>query len=156
MKASSAAVGWRLVARPVLSKCIIPGLIGLSIIIYPVKPARGYLTASFSNRIEKDVGLWIKRQQDHPVRIGDLAYGLVLAFHANAQHVQFPYCDGDLALRFLDSAEVDYLILRRVGDFTQYYEDWLTRGIPDPRAELLHVSPDVDNKYVVYRWRRPG
>jgi len=41
-------------------------------------------------------------------------------------------------------------------DFTQYYEDWLTRGIPDPRAELLHVSPDVDNKYVVYRWRRPG
>ena len=155
-KASSAAVGWRLVARPVVSKCIIPGLIGLSIIIYPVKLARDYLTATFSNRIEKDVGLWIKRQQDHPVRIMDLAYGLVLAFHANAQHVQFPYCDGDLALRFLDSAEVDYLILRRVGDFTQYYEDWLTRGIPDPRAELLHVSPDVDNKYVVYRWRRPG
>jgi hypothetical protein len=155
-KASSAAVGWRLVARPVVSKCIIPGLIGLSIIIYPVKLAGDYLTATFSNRIEKDVGLWIKRQQDHPVRIMDLAYGLVLAFHANAQHVQFPYCDGDLALRFLDSAEVDYLILRRGGDFTQYYEDWLTRGIPDPRAELLHVSPDVDNKYVVYRWRRPG
>ena len=155
-KASSAAVGWRLVARPVVSKCIIPGLIGLSIIIYPVKLARGYLTATFSNRIEKDVGLWIKRQQDHPVRIMDLAYGLPLAFHANAQHVQFPYCDGDLALRFLDSAEVDYLILRRGDDFTQYYEDWLTRGMPDPRAELLHVSPDVDNKYVVYRWRRPG
>jgi 4-amino-4-deoxy-L-arabinose transferase-like glycosyltransferase len=154
-KASSAAVGWKLVARPVLSRCIIPGLIGLSIIIYPVKPARAFFTPGFSSRIEKDVGLWIKRQQDHPVRIMDLAYGLVLAFHANAQHVQFPYCDGALALRFLDSAEVDYVILRRGGDFTQYYEDWLRRGIPDPRAEPVHVSPDADNKYVVYRWRRP-
>ena len=86
----------------------------------------------------------------------DLAYGLSLAVHAHAQHVQFPYCNGDLALRFLDAAQVDYVVLRRDTKFTQYYEAWLTRGIPDRRAELLHVSPDADTKFVVYRWRRPG
>jgi len=83
----------------------------------------------------------------------DLSGGLSLAFHANAQHVQFPYSDGAVAIRFIDSEKVDFVILRRDGKFTQYYEDWLTRGIPDSRAELLHVSPEIDKNYLVYRWR---
>ena len=158
-KATSAAVGWGLLARPVLSKYIIPGLIGLVIVVYPVKGVRAlapFTSGSPSSRIEKNVGLWIQQQQDHPVRIMDLAGALPLAFHANARHVQFPYCDGALALQFLDSAQVDYIILRRDDKFTQYYQDWLTHGIPDPRAELLHVPPDAANKFVIYRWRRPG
>ena len=154
-KASSAAVGWRVVASPVVSKCIIPGLIGLAIIIYPLKGVRALYDFG-SHRIEKDVGLWIGHQQIRPVRIMDIADGLPLAFHAHAQHVSFPYCNGDLALRFLDAAQVDYVVLRRDTKFTQYYEAWLTRGIPDRRAELLRVSPDADTKFVVYRWRRPG
>ena len=90
-KASSAAVGWRIVARPVVSKYIIPGLLGLAIIIYPVKGVRileGYFTSSPSSRVEKDVGLWIGHQQNHTVRIMDLS--LPLAFHADAQWVHFP------------------------------------------------------------------
>jgi len=158
-KASSTAVGWNIVASPVISKWIIPGLIGLAIIVYPLKSVRAlppFTSGSPSSRIEKDLGSWIEHQQDHRVRIMDLAAGLPLAFHANAQHVQFPYTGSALALRFLDFAKVDYVILRRDSKFTRYYENWLTHGIPDPRAELLHVPPDAANKFVVYRWRRPG
>jgi len=155
-KASSAAVGWRIVARPVVSKYIIPGLLGLAIIIYPVKGVRtlqGYFTSSSpSSRVEKDVGLWIGHQQNHTVRIMDLS--LPLAFHADAQWVHFPYCNGELAIRFLDVAQVDYVVLRREEKWKQYYEDWLTRRIPDRRAELLYVSRDADAEFVVYRWHR--
>jgi len=154
-KASSAAVGWRIVARPVVSKYIIPGLLGLAIIIYPVKGVRileGYFTSSPSSRLEKDVGLWIGHQQNHTVRIMDLS--LPLAFHADAQWVHFPYCNGELAIRFLDVAQVDYIVLRRKEKWKQYYVDWLTRRIPDRRAELLYVSPDADAEFVVYRWHR--
>jgi hypothetical protein len=98
------------------------------------------------------VGSWIGRQQNYPVRIMDLS--LPLAFHADAQFVHFPYCNGELAIRFLDSAQVDYVILRREDKWKQYYQDWLTLGIPDRRAELLHVSSNADAEFVVYRWHR--
>jgi hypothetical protein len=154
--ASSTAVGWRIAAGPMVTKYIIPGLIGLLVIIYPakaVRSARGYFTSSSpSSRLEKNVGSWIGRQQNYPVRIMDLS--LPLAFHADAQFVHFPYCNGELAIRFLDSAQVDYVILRREDKWKQYYQDWLTLGIPDRRAELLHVSPNADAEFVVYRWHR--
>jgi len=156
IRASSAAVGWRLLATSAVSQYIIPSLIGLIIVVYPLHGVRslGHFTSgSPATRVEKDLGLWLRQQQDRPPRIVDLSGGLSLAFHANAQHVQFPYSDGAVAIRFIDSEKVDFVILRRDGKFTQYYEDWLTRGIPDSRAELLHVSPEIDKNYLVYRWR---
>jgi 4-amino-4-deoxy-L-arabinose transferase-like glycosyltransferase len=156
-KASSAAAGWRVLARPAVSQYILPGLIGLAVIIGPVKAVRQddiFMAGSPSSRVEKEVGLWIGRQQNRSVRIMDLS--IPLAFHADAQWVKFPYCSPELALRFLDAAKVDYIVLRRKETFTRYYQEWLTHGIPDPRAELLHVSPDADAQFVVYRWRRAG
>jgi len=81
---------------------------------------------------------------------------LPLSYHADAQqHVYFPYCTGDLALRYLDAAQVDYIVLRRGAKFTKYYEDWLTRGIPDPRAELLQLhSVAGADEFVIYEWHR--
>jgi len=78
-----------------------------------------------------------------------------LAYHAGAQFAYFPYCTGELALRYLDAVQVDYIILRRGERFTRYYEDWVTHGIPDHRAELQQVSsvPGSD-KFVVFRWHR--
>ena len=130
-KAASAALGWKAGTGPVVSKYIIPGLIGAAIVILPLKGVRAldyFTSGSPSRRIEKDVGLWIGRQQIRPVRIIDLAYGLSLAVHADAQHVQFPYCNGDLALRFLDAAQVDYVVLRRGESFTP-----ILRGLVDTR-----------------------
>ena len=65
----------------------------------------------------------------------------------------FPYCTGELALRYLDATRVDYVILRRSEKFTQYYEDWLEHGIPDRRAELVQLPSIAGvDRFTVYRW----
>ncbi len=156
MKASSAAAGWRVLARPAVSQYIVPALIGLAMIISSVNPVRRLYVFSDSARpshVDKEVGLWIGRQQSRPARIMDVS--IPLAYHAGAQFTYFPYCTGELALRYLDAAQVDYIVLRRGERFTQYYEDWLTHGIPDHRAELLQLSSVADaDKFVVFRWHR--
>jgi 4-amino-4-deoxy-L-arabinose transferase-like glycosyltransferase len=155
-KASSAAVGCSRL-RPTVSEYVIPGLIGLAVIIYPLKGIRAlyeFTGGSPSSDLAKEVGLWIGEQQNRSVRIMDLS--TPLAFHAGAQFVYFPYCSGDLALRFLGAAQVDYVVLRREEKFTRYYEDWLTRGIPDPKAQLVYASSGTNpGEFVVYRWSRP-
>jgi hypothetical protein len=62
-----------------------------------------------------------------------------------------------VALRFLDAAKVDYVILRRGEEYTQYYKDWLTNGIPDRRAELVYGTPGPEgDDIMVVRWKRDG
>lgn len=157
IKTSGTAVGWNIVASPAVHQWMLPGLLGLAMVILPVKQVSSLYTFSDSappNRVDKEVGLWIKGQQDGPVRVMDRH--LPLSYHANAQqHVYFPYSTGDLALRYLDTAQVDYVVLRRQERFTRYYEDWLTKGIPDQRAELLQF-PSVPGaeRFVIYRWHR--
>jgi 4-amino-4-deoxy-L-arabinose transferase-like glycosyltransferase len=154
-KATGTAARWRWLG-PVMSEYLIPGLIGLAVIIYPLRGVRAlyeFTGGSASSPLAKEVGLWIQEQQNRSVRIMDLS--TPLAFHAGAQFLYFPYCSADLALRFLDAAEVDYVVLRREEKFTRYYEDWLTRGIPDPRAQLVYVSSGANpGEFVVYQWRR--
>jgi len=154
MKASSAAAGWSVLARPAISQCIVPGLIGLAMVISPVKGVRRqyvFRDSELPSRVDKEVGLWIGRQQNRPVRIMDVS--IPLAYHAGALFSYFPYCDGELALRYLNAVGVDYVVLRRGEKFTQYYAEWLTQGIPDQRAERLQL-PSVAgaDKFVVYRW----
>jgi len=156
VKASSTAAGWRMLERPLVSQCIVPGVIGLAMIISPVSGVRRvqvFVDSALPSRVDKEVGWWIGHQQNHPVRIMDLS--IPLAYHAGAQFTYFPYCTGDLALRYLDAAQVDYIVLRRGERFTQYYEDWLNHGIPDHRAERLQLPSASDtDKFVVFRWHR--
>jgi hypothetical protein len=136
-----------------VSQCIIPGLIGLATIISPVKAVRtvGEIAESaLPTRVDKELGVWIGRQQDHAIRVMDLQ--LPLAYHAGAQFSHFPYCTGELALRYLDALKVDYIVLRRGEAFTKYYGEWMTQGVPDSRAEPVHLSSDADAKFLVYRW----
>jgi 4-amino-4-deoxy-L-arabinose transferase-like glycosyltransferase len=155
-RSSAAAAGWSVLARPLVSS-IIPGLLGLAVIISPAKAVTRlgpFMGSATPSRIDKEVGLWIGQQQNRPVRIMDLQ--LPLAYHAGAQFSNFPYCSSELALQYLDAARVDYVVLRRGEDFTRYYRDWMTHGIPDHRAELLRLPSDADAKFVVYRWHWAG
>lgn len=154
VKESSAAAGWKAIASPLVSDWCIPGLLGLAVVICPIHSVRGLWLmqeGSRSSQVEKDMGLWIGRLQNRPVRIMDLT--LRPTFYADAQWVHFPYCDAGTALRFMDAARVDCVVLRRQEAFTHYYQDWLENGIPDPRAELLKLPADLDAKFVVYRWK---
>ena len=125
-------------------------------IIYSVNAVRGlyeFLSDSSYTLIDRQVGLWIHKQQEDPVRIMDLQ--LNIAFEGDEQFVNFPYCSADLALRFLDSAKVDYVVLRPSERFTKYYQDWVTNGIPDPRAKLVYVTSGTNaDQILVYHWQR--
>ena len=76
-----------------------------------------------------------------------------VAFHADADYVHFPSCSSDLALRYMEKENVDYVILRLGFAPTKYYKDWLASSIPDPRARLVYAtSPDDPNALRVFRW----
>ena len=154
-KASIDVAGWHWIS-PVIAKWIVPGLIGLVVVLYPIKAVRSvweFQEDSRATQAIKRLGQWIGHQQNRQVTIMDLS--TPLAFHANAQWVDFPYCDGDLALRFLDAAKVDYIVLRGGEKYTQYYQDWLTNGIPDRRAERVYVTSGSDGSEItVLRWHR--
>jgi len=154
-QASVASAGWHW-TRPAIIKWIVTGLIGLVVILYPVGGVRSlwyFQQDTRANQVDKLTGIWIGQQQNYQVTIMDVS--TPLAFHANAYWVDFPYCDGDLALRFLDSAKVDYLVLRQGEQYSQYYQEWVTNGIPDPRAERVYVASALDgSKITVFRWHR--
>jgi 4-amino-4-deoxy-L-arabinose transferase-like glycosyltransferase len=156
-KATVDAAGWHWIS-PVITKGIVPGLVGLVLILSPLNAVRSLWEFRQDSRATQDIkqlGIWIGQQQNRQVLIMDRS--TPLAFHANAEWVAFPYCDGDLALRFLDAAKVDYVILRGDEKYTAYYQDWLTNGIPDPRAERVSVTSTWDgSKLTVYRWHWNG
>jgi hypothetical protein len=158
----AAAIGakaWGGFARHEAFQWVVPGLLGAAMIIGSVKPVVSlyeFSDSAMPTRIDKELGEWLGRRQDHDIRIMDLS--LPLSYHAHArQHVYFPYCTGDLALRYLDTAKVDYIVLRHGGKFTRYYQDWLTNGIPDHRAELLQLPSSLSaGNYSIYAWHREG
>jgi hypothetical protein len=135
---------------------IIPGLFALATVVFPIKSTRAldtFTDSAPSNRVERDLGQFLGHQQNEPIHILDLS--LALTYHAGAEFVYFPYCDEQTAIRFLNSAQIYYIVLRRDQKFTAYYQDWLAHGIPDPRAERVDVSsiPNSGN-FAVFRWNR--
>jgi len=156
-KASLQVVGWRWISLPI-AKWMVPGLLGVVILVYPIKGLWSiweFRQSSPATQRVKELGVWIGQQQKGQVTIMDRY--TPLAFHANAQWLGFPYCDSNLALRFLDAAKVDYVILRQGEKYTDYYHDWVTNGIPHPRAERLDVAIDLRGTGItVFRWHREG
>ena len=158
-KASLSASGWDILARRPVYQWILPGLVVLAMIISAVIPVtRNFEFSTYAPpaRVDKEIGLWIGRQQSRPIRVMDLT--LPLSFHADAeQHVYFPYTTGTLALRYLDKAKVDYVVLRHGQNYTKYYKEWLEEGIPGPQAERLQLPPVPGAEgFVIYKWHREG
>ena len=154
-KATSAAMGWKMMSRSLVVQGSLPVLVAFVMLITSVKAVRHlymFSDSAAATLAEKQVGIWIGHQQERPIKIIDTS--IPLAFHAGAKLFSyFPYCDGPSAIQYINTQSVDYVILRRGEHFTRYYEDWLTNGIPDQRAELLKdVSMPGSDKFIVYRW----
>jgi hypothetical protein len=145
---------WSPRLRTSLAEVLVPGLFVLVMSLTPAVNVRYLYTfrdSDPSHRIEKDTGLWIRRQQDHRVTIVDTA--LPLSFHANVKkHVFMPYCEGSVALRYFDAVKADYIVLRPPLRFTKYYSDWVANGIPHPRAKLVYRPIDGTEALLIYRW----
>ncbi len=156
-KASCTAAGWNALAHPMVSEGIVPALLGIVLIVSPFKAVAtqwDFTDSGPANRVDREVGLWLKRQQAAPIRIMDLS--LPLSYHAGAQmHYYFPYASEESTLGYLASLNVDYIVLREGFKFTHYYEEWLAHGIPDRRAELLRppAIPGAE-RFRIYHWHR--
>ena len=140
--------------RSWLPGALLSGFIVLLMLGYAWKDTRTlfvFQEGSPASRGVKDAGVWIHAQQSKPVRIMDVLD--TVAFHADADYVHFPSCTQDLALRYIEKENVDYVILRRGFEPTKYYKDWLAFGIPDSHAHLVYAtSPDDPNALLVFRW----
>jgi hypothetical protein len=153
-KASIAAAGPRWFGAAACGYRLVPGLLGVAIILYPMKGVRAlyeFTEGSPAHRSASDAGLWIRQQQSRRVKIMDTSPPL--SFHADADYVHFPFCSSTLAIQFIAANKVDYIVLRHGEKSVPYYDDWLTHGIPDPRAQLVHPSSgDSPSEIVIFRW----
>jgi 4-amino-4-deoxy-L-arabinose transferase-like glycosyltransferase len=130
-------------------------LSGLLVVVVLVSSLRDVpnLFPGPDSRVVEDVAAWLRGQQDRPVTIMDITARL--AFHAGGQWIHPPYASGDVALRFLDAARVDYVVLHRKDGWLDYYRDWYEHGIPSSRAELVRASSDSYNgEWRIFRWHR--
>jgi hypothetical protein len=135
------------------------GLLAAAVLGFAVKGVPGldsFRQSRPESRIVEEIGEWIRGQQNRPVTI--MADGGQIAFHAGGQWIHPPYASGEVALRFLDAAKVDYVLLgEKDGNWSNYYRDWYERGIPSSRAELVYVSSDpyFNGDLKIFRWHRP-
>ena len=109
-----------------------------------------------NSRTVQDAAEWLDAYAPGPKTVMDTS--TIVAFHAAATFVPFPYCNSDVALRYADKRKVDFVILRD-GDLRSrpYLEDWMESGIPSGRANLIYStrSPAL-GRIRIYRWNPPG
>jgi 4-amino-4-deoxy-L-arabinose transferase-like glycosyltransferase len=136
-----------------ISVLVITGAVTLNL-VYTNASVRSLNTAAELKHQMKNVGEWIRRQQPQRVKVMDL--GTEIAYYAGADYIPFPYASPDTAIRLLDSAGVDYVILRREVTLTPYYSRWFSGGIPDSRAKLVFESSGpTQGAFEVFQWQSP-
>jgi hypothetical protein len=78
-----------------------------------------------------------------------------IGFYAGASDWPLPYCNGETALRYIEKKNPDFIVLQsaNAGVFP-YVRDWLEKGIPDKRAQLVFqaTAPDGGIAQVYRRW----
>ena len=135
---------------------LVAGLLTLLMLNYALKDTRNlyvFREGSPETLAAKNAGMWINKQQARRVRVMDVQD--TVAFHADAEYVHFPACDPGTALRYMEKEKVDYVVFRRGFDQPKYYQDWLTSGIPDARAQMVYATPENDpSGILIFRWNQ--
>jgi len=111
------------------------------------------LTAfDYKSRPLKQAGKWLGAFTPGPKTIMDTS--TVLAFHAGASFVSFPYSDSSLALKYIEKKGVNFIILREESlSRTLYMKDWFESGIPDRRAQLIYnTKVPQHGRILMYKW----
>ena len=126
-----------------------------------VMPYRALTDGGQTTRLLWDIGWWLSSLDPHQKSVMDSSPAAAL--HAGGGYVPFPSTDSRSALQAIDDAAVDYVVVQRADAATRpYLQEWVERGIPDRRAQLLLPEwfsgvpvtragfPDV----FVYKWAR--
>ena len=77
------------------------------------------------------------------------------AFHARAEFVWLPYCDGGTAVKYLAKKQVTHVVLdQQYADATPYLRSWAQNGVPG--ALLVGQAQSADGRLVqVFRLQPP-
>lgn len=104
----------------------------------------------------RQAGLWLRAQAPTSPRI--LGFEGRVAYYADGTNIIFPYTDSVTALRYLETKNIDYIVLDSEGDrVLPAMGQWHTSGVPDPRAHLVFKSSEGgDDQIEIYSWDKPG
>jgi 4-amino-4-deoxy-L-arabinose transferase-like glycosyltransferase len=111
----------------------------------------------FGKRVSRDItqqeaGLWLSRNAAGPRSVMD--NGTITPYYAQGTWVPFPYADSALALRYIEYKRPSFIVL--IGaqrNLRPYLQDWITSGIPHPKATLVYRSGETpDQTVAIYAW----
>jgi 4-amino-4-deoxy-L-arabinose transferase-like glycosyltransferase len=100
----------------------------------------------------KQAGLWLKHHAPPAQRM--FGFEGRVAYYAGATIIIFPCADSTETLRYLESKNIDYIVLdslsaHNLPTFAQWYEN----GVPDPRAHLVFQSNEGNKDTIrIYKW----
>jgi hypothetical protein len=102
----------------------------------------------------KTAGLLLKERCSGPLVVMDTDNRI--AYYSGAVYKPYPYASQNTALRWIAANNVNVLVIKERNAETNnpYYHNWITEGIPDPRASLLLSVPSEDfGRILLYRLR---
>jgi 4-amino-4-deoxy-L-arabinose transferase-like glycosyltransferase len=100
----------------------------------------------------KDAGQWLHSQPPDAKKM--FGFEGRVAYYADATIIIFPYADSATALRYLESKNVDYIVLDSLNIRNMpTMGEWFNKGVPDPRAHLVFESGQgTKDQIKIYRW----
>ncbi|HET7106183.1 MAG TPA: glycosyltransferase family 39 protein [Candidatus Acidoferrum sp.] len=78
-----------------------------------------------------------------------------IGYYAGAADWPLPYCDSETAIRYIEKKAPDFVVLQSSKeDVFPYLKEWIEKGIPDPRMELVYRATAPNGEVAqVYRRR---
>ena len=123
---------------------LVPVLVSIIPLVTAPNVYHMYL-ANRSSRPMRAAGEWLKAYAPGPKTVVDAS--TMLAFHAAATFVPFPYSDSDVAMRYLEKRRADFVVLSdHEGALSSrpYLKEWMDAGVPSPRAKLIYSVNDKE------------
>jgi 4-amino-4-deoxy-L-arabinose transferase-like glycosyltransferase len=100
----------------------------------------------------KEAGQWLGAQEPKSKKM--FGFEGRVAYYADATIVIFPYADSATALRYLETKNVDYIVLDSLNIRNMpTMGEWFNKGVPDARAHLVFESGrGTKDEIKIYRW----
>lgn len=104
----------------------------------------------------KTAGVWLRQHQPNAKWLMDTS--LIPAYYAGGNLMYLPFCNSDVALRYIVKKKPDVIVLLENSKHSlPYLAQWFDNGIPDKRAELIYDQGGNNNERIkIYRWNAPS
>jgi 4-amino-4-deoxy-L-arabinose transferase-like glycosyltransferase len=100
----------------------------------------------------KEAGQWLGSQEPKSKKM--FGFEGRVAYYADATIIIFPYADSATALRYLETKNVDYIVLDSLNIRNMpTMGEWFNKGVPDSRAHLVFdAGQGTKDEIKIYRW----